>query len=311
MLGLVLVTACRFQPLAARGDATPNPHRDAPSAGSDAAVHDAPLLDAAGSDAPGDMDSDGDGVPDSSDDCPTVYDPMQHDEDGDLVGDLCDPCPQVANAPTTDSDADGIPDACDPHPDTPGDKLVDFEPFTGTGNIPMGWTLRGAGSAADWVLGNDALTVTAGNTHILIYNAQSDHHAIDIGLDIVSTETGGGNDQFVTALTDTSADIQQFFGCGLRVDNHSPAPDREMFAYDNGSNPQFNALDTDLTEPPTASGSYRMVFVMDGSAETCTIPSSSAQHAQSNTFDSQGNTYVGLRANNLKIRFRYAAIYTF
>jgi large repetitive protein len=45
-------------------------------------------------------DSDGDGVPDASDNCPTVFNPvrpmdngMQPDTDGDGMGDACDPCP--------------------------------------------------------------------------------------------------------------------------------------------------------------------------------------------------------------------------
>jgi len=37
-------------------------------------------------------DTDGDGVPDASDDCPTVADPAQSDADGDGLGDACDPC---------------------------------------------------------------------------------------------------------------------------------------------------------------------------------------------------------------------------
>ncbi len=37
-------------------------------------------------------DADGDGVPDASDDCPTVANPGQADADGDGLGDACDPC---------------------------------------------------------------------------------------------------------------------------------------------------------------------------------------------------------------------------
>jgi len=37
-------------------------------------------------------DSDGDGVCDALDDCPTVADPDQADSDGDTIGDACDPC---------------------------------------------------------------------------------------------------------------------------------------------------------------------------------------------------------------------------
>jgi large repetitive protein len=50
-------------------------------------------------------DSDGDGIPDASDDCPYVFNPirpvdngMQADADGDGVGDACDPCPLVAGS---------------------------------------------------------------------------------------------------------------------------------------------------------------------------------------------------------------------
>lgn len=38
-------------------------------------------------------DTDGDGVPDAQDLCPSVPDPDQHDSDGDGVGDVCDPTP--------------------------------------------------------------------------------------------------------------------------------------------------------------------------------------------------------------------------
>ncbi len=43
-------------------------------------------------------DTDGDGIPDGSDNCPTIFNPGQGDLDGDLIGDLCDP----------DADGDGI-----------------------------------------------------------------------------------------------------------------------------------------------------------------------------------------------------------
>jgi hypothetical protein len=48
--------------------------------------------------ADGDMlDTDGDFIPDISDNCPTVFNPDQLDSDGDGVGDACDTCPNVFN----------------------------------------------------------------------------------------------------------------------------------------------------------------------------------------------------------------------
>jgi hypothetical protein len=82
-------------------------------------------------------DMDVDGVPDSVDNCPSVYNPIvaswvdkngtthnnsQPDFDLDLVGDVCDNCPAVANGPAQagipgvgnqlDSDGNGMGDAC-------------------------------------------------------------------------------------------------------------------------------------------------------------------------------------------------------
>src|SRR5579883_2430066 len=72
--------------------------------GADAAVKDDAGIDAmpdAPPDAPPDAavltDTDGDGVPDSIDNCPTVPNPDQKDTDGDLRGDACDNCPLVVN----------------------------------------------------------------------------------------------------------------------------------------------------------------------------------------------------------------------
>ena len=47
--------------------------------------------------AGGDIDSDG--IPDSVDNCPTVWNRWQQDQDFDDVGDVCDPCPTTPANP--------------------------------------------------------------------------------------------------------------------------------------------------------------------------------------------------------------------
>lgn len=58
-------------------------------------------------------DSDNDGIPDSADNCPEVYNPGQQNSDSDTLGDACDNCPTISNPNQLDRDADGVGDACD------------------------------------------------------------------------------------------------------------------------------------------------------------------------------------------------------
>ncbi|MDD3007081.1 MAG: DUF5011 domain-containing protein [Candidatus Pacebacteria bacterium] len=59
------------------------------------------------------LDSDGDGAPDSTDNCPLESNSDQTDSDGDNIGNACDNCPSCANLSQNDNDGDGVGDACD------------------------------------------------------------------------------------------------------------------------------------------------------------------------------------------------------
>lgn len=80
-----------------------------------------------------DADVDGDGIPDSQDNCIETANPDQADLDGDGIGDVCDDdrdgdgvrnsydnCPDIKNTNQRDTDKDGIGDACDPDADGDG-----------------------------------------------------------------------------------------------------------------------------------------------------------------------------------------------
>jgi hypothetical protein len=84
------------------------------------------------------IDTDGDTVPDSIDNCPDTPNADQADADGDGAGDLCDSdadddgepnatdnCWLTANPAQLDSDNDGVGDACDDCPDTLPGATVD------------------------------------------------------------------------------------------------------------------------------------------------------------------------------------------
>jgi len=73
------------------------------------------------------VDTDGDGVTDTTDNCPDVANANQRDTDADGEGDACDGdddadqvpdeddnCPLIANPSQLDTDGDRLGDACDP-----------------------------------------------------------------------------------------------------------------------------------------------------------------------------------------------------
>lgn len=59
-------------------------------------------------DPDGNIDDDGDGVPDTTDNCPVIPNADQSDVDGDGIGDVCD-----QSSPTIDRDGDGVPNSRD------------------------------------------------------------------------------------------------------------------------------------------------------------------------------------------------------
>ncbi|NIV29368.1 MAG: hypothetical protein GWN58_07620, partial [Anaerolineae bacterium] len=102
-------------------------------------------------------DTDGDGAPDTYDNCLQIANTDQDDADGDGQGNVCDDdddndtitddndnCPLDANADQTDSDGDGLGDACDvgptptPTPGTPTPTPTATPP-PGTIMLVSGW----------------------------------------------------------------------------------------------------------------------------------------------------------------------------
>ncbi len=134
-------------------------------------------------------DSDGDGLPNATDLCPNVFNPLRPldngvhpDTDGDLVPDACDVCPLLANATTcpaptpSDRDGDGVGNALDNCPlvantnqlDTDGDlkgDVCDFCPMApnpgNTGCPSTIYAIKNGSVPASTVVALDNVLVTA------------------------------------------------------------------------------------------------------------------------------------------------------
>ena len=124
------------------------------------------------------QDSDGDGVPNNTDNCPTVANPDQRDSNNDGVGDACttaptdtdgdgipdasDNCPTVANPDQADSDNDGVGNACETTEPTPEFVSCAGNVCTLSGTVDENYTLD---AARQWVL-NGVVKVGSGNVNV-------------------------------------------------------------------------------------------------------------------------------------------------
>jgi hypothetical protein len=91
------------------------------------------------------VDTDGDGVFDPSDNCPSVANASQTDTDGDGDGNACDNCPLNVNSGQADLDGDGEGDACDDSADFTGDGNDDY--FSYYSPAGTWWALESTGAA--------------------------------------------------------------------------------------------------------------------------------------------------------------------
>jgi hypothetical protein len=215
---VLLVAACQYAGRDLGADADP----DRPDGANEP---DAPPVPDAGPNDPDAMivvDSDGDGVPDGSDNCPGDSNAAQYNEDGDDRGDACDACPHRSGAVPggdADGDGDGIGDQCDPRAGT--DRLVVFLDFNDAGDFSA-FSVR-EGTAA-WTVGGGALHLTAttsGQPQQVVWTGESIEGTVAIDTDVVidgipePANPGTRLAAVVGAYWETTAPVDAF-ACGLR-----------------------------------------------------------------------------------------------
>ena len=171
-------------------------------------------------------DSDGDGVPDISDNCPMIANADQHDHDGDGRGDACDVCPHLYDA-GGDADGDGVGDACDPRPATPGDHILFFEGFYG----PVSWNAV-QGQLTDWTFdGSTAHQASTTGVFQIVRPASPMPDNVFVDTRVKITATGATTTRHSVSLVLGYQSMTDYLFCGIASQNGGTEIDAgEVFA---------------------------------------------------------------------------------
>ena len=175
------------------------------------------------------LDDDGDGVPNGSDNCPDTANVDQADMDTDGIGDVCDDdmdgdgvlnvndnCPETANADQADADSDGLGDVCD----------GECQMFTAN-DTPIVITTSGGVTYTSVINILDDLTLEDVNVKINI------DHSWDSDLDIslqspagtvveLTTDNGGSGDNYTDTVFDDAAATSILSGSAPFTDTYQP-----------------------------------------------------------------------------------------
>lgn len=212
-MAIVLLAGCGFQHGItaddARRDDAPSP-QDAPRDGDIDAPSDA-AIDAMIDAPPTPTDTDGDGEPDTTDNCPTVMNSDQRDHDGDAHGDACDRCPHLASTTDPDGDGDGVGDDCDPRPSTGGDSIALFEGFYDANSIAT-WTAKGNGN---WTVANGVLTqsssTVSSTTNELVAPVDLPRSSVTAGIHVIALGNGSGGQSPHVSVASGIANNQSYW----------------------------------------------------------------------------------------------------
>jgi hypothetical protein len=184
------------------------------------------------------QDTDGDGVPDVSDNCVTIPNPDQHDHDGDGRGDVCDVCPHLPDT-GGDADGDGVGDACDPHPTTPGDRIAFFEGFYG----PVSWTAA-IGDASAWTFdGMTAHQAATDGVYQLVRPDDPPPTNVFVDTRVRVNGVSQGFTRKSTGLVLGYADPNDYFFCGIASSTMTSSAEidaGEVFSNGGGGNFSYN-----------------------------------------------------------------------
>jgi len=251
------------------------------------------------------QDSDNDGIPDISDNCPFVANPDQHDHDRDGRGDVCDVCPHIKDT-GKDFDGDGVGDACDPRPNDPGDRIAFFEGFY---DRPA-WTPV-VGSMAAWQASNATLSQqdTGAIYELVRTDKQFNNVVVEVRLNVAQEAANASRHSTGIVLGYHAADDYMF--CGVASQGGGVELDAGV-VYPDGSN-TFNYNNSAIAAPMTGNQITLQATTTQGSADNYTHLDCQGADGSSivdATYDpyTQAAGGIGLRTNGVDATFDYVFV---
>ena len=277
------------------------------------------------------VDSDGDGVPDDSDNCPTISNADQKDSDGDQIGDACDNCPQLANPNQADEDKDGFGNVCDNCPhianvtqvDTDNDDVGDVcdpAPMVAGNHIELFLGFDDPSEIADWHVGGTnamfsveggQLTQTGDSDLAILWKDMANGTAnavvtthVTLG-PVNTTFTNRGAfvmSKFVRDAT-MPADFGTGDGCGEEVD-HMAQGARTWIQFSGGSYNFYKFAGTGDTLPEGHAATYQVHY--SGGSTQCTYPEAQATYMRPGT--NSAGTGINLATFGTHATFDYVVV---
>jgi uncharacterized protein YegL len=179
-------------------------------------------------------DRDGDGEPDTTDNCPDHANPDQADQDGDGIGDACDDdidgdgvpnaddnCVTTPNSDQADQDGDGIGDACDDDVDGDGVPNTDDNCVTTPNPSQSDLDDDGIGDACDSDIDGDGVPNGDDNCPLVANPGQDDADGDGVGDACDTDDDNDGVDDGADQCPGTPAGtIVDANGCS--IDQHCP-----------------------------------------------------------------------------------------